>query len=56
MLGWVHDEFQMAVREGLEEDFGKMVVECAARAGEFFKFRCPVGAEFKIGTSWYDTH
>jgi DNA polymerase I-like protein with 3'-5' exonuclease and polymerase domains len=56
LLGWVHDEFQMAVREGLEEDFGKMVVECAARAGEFFKFRCPVGAEYKIGANWCDTH
>lgn len=56
MLGYIHDEIQWAVREGLEEEFGQMVVECAARAGEFFNFKCPIGAEFKVGNDWHDTH
>jgi DNA polymerase I-like protein with 3'-5' exonuclease and polymerase domains len=56
LMGFLHDEQQFAVREGLEEGFGKMVVECAKRAGEFFSFRCPVDAEFKIGANWHDTH
>lgn len=56
LLGYVHDELQFAVREGLEDDFGKMVTECATRAGEFFNFKCRIDAEYKIGNNWYDTH
>lgn len=55
-LGYIHDEVQWAVREGLEEEFGKMVVEMAHRAGEHFNFRCPIDAEFKIGDNWRDCH
>jgi hypothetical protein len=56
LLGWQHDEFQTGVREGLEEEFGKMMVECARRAGEYFNFKCPIDAEFKIGNTWRDCH
>jgi DNA polymerase I-like protein with 3'-5' exonuclease and polymerase domains len=56
LLGFIHDECQLAVREGLEEVFGKMTTECARKAGDHFKFKCPVGAEFKIGSNWKETH
>lgn len=56
LLGFIHDELQFAVREGQEQSFGEMVVECAAKAGEFYKFRCPVGAEYKVGANWCDCH
>lgn len=56
LLGYIHDEMQFAVRDGLEEEFGKMVVECARKAGDFFKFRCPIDAEFKVGANWRDCH
>lgn len=56
MCGWVHDEVQIAVKEAYAEDFGKMVVECAAKAGEFFSFKVPIGAEYCTGSNWADTH
>lgn len=56
LLGYIHDELQWGVREGLEEEFGKMVVECAGRAGVFFNFKCPIDAEFKIGDNWRECH
>lgn len=56
MLGWIHDEIQFAVKEPLAEEFGQAVVDCAAKAGEYFKFNLPIGAEFKIGKNWADTH
>lgn len=56
MLGYVHDEAQMAVRDGLHEEFGQMMVDCAVRAGTFFKFKCPIAAEYKVGMNWFDTH
>jgi DNA polymerase I-like protein with 3'-5' exonuclease and polymerase domains len=56
LLGFIHDELQWAVRDGLEEAFGVMTTECAVRTGEHFDFKCPVGAEYKIGDSWATCH
>jgi DNA polymerase I-like protein with 3'-5' exonuclease and polymerase domains len=56
LLGFIHDEQQFAVREGLEQEFGEMVVMCAQRAGAYFNFKCPVGAEFKVGADWAECH
>lgn len=55
-LGYIHDELQWGVREDIAEEFGQMVVDCAAKAGEYFNFKCPIGAEFKIGMNWKDCH
>lgn len=56
MLGWIHDEVQLAVREDLAEEFGEAVVEAAKAAGDHFKFKLPIGAEFKVGKNWAETH
>lgn len=56
MLGWIHDEIQYAVKEDLAEEFGKAVLDAARRSGEYFNFNLPIGAEFKIGNNWADTH
>jgi DNA polymerase I-like protein with 3'-5' exonuclease and polymerase domains len=56
MLGWIHDEVQIQVKGDYAETFGEKVVTAAEKAGEFFEFRCPISAEFKIGQNWYDTH
>lgn len=56
LLGFIHDELQWGVREDLAEEFGQFVVKAAATAGEHFKFKCPIGAEFKVGLNWADCH
>jgi DNA polymerase I len=56
MLGWIHDEVQLQVKGDYAETFGEKVVTAAEKAGEFFEFRCPISAEFKVGQNWYDTH
>ena len=56
MLGWIHDEVQLQVKGDYAETFGEKVVTAAEKAGEFFEFRCPISAEFKVGRNWYDTH
>jgi DNA polymerase I-like protein with 3'-5' exonuclease and polymerase domains len=56
MLGWIHDEVQLAVKENMADDFGKAVVDCATRAGSYFKFNLPIGAEYSVGMNWAETH
>lgn len=56
MLGWIHDEIQFAVKEDIADDFGKAVVACSGRAGDFFKFNLPIGAEYSVGVNWAETH
>jgi DNA polymerase I-like protein with 3'-5' exonuclease and polymerase domains len=56
LCAWVHDELQIAVKEGLEESVGNIVLEAAKEAGEFFKFRAPITAEYKVGRTWAETH
>jgi DNA polymerase I-like protein with 3'-5' exonuclease and polymerase domains len=56
MLAWVHDELQIAVKEGLEDVVGETCRRAANRAGEFFEFRAPIDAEFKVGSTWAETH
>ena len=56
LLGWVHDEVIIETHPELSEEVGIICVDSAAKAGEFFDFRCPIGAEYKIGMSWADVH
>lgn len=56
MLSWIHDESECQVRPDIADEFGQMMVDCAGKAGEFFKFRCPISAEYKLGKTWADVH
>lgn len=55
-LGWIHDEIQIAVRQGLEDKVGEIVTTCAKEAGKPFGFRVPLASEYKTGRSWADCH
>jgi DNA polymerase I len=56
MVAHVHDEMQFEVRHGLEEIVGSTVVNAMRKAGDHFKFRCPIDGEYKIGSNWKETH
>lgn len=55
-LGWIHDEVQIAVRKGIEEQVGQTAVRMATKVGEDFSFRCPLAAEYRQGSNWAETH
>lgn len=55
-LAWIHDELQLQARKGLGHEIGTIVAGAAPKAGEFFKLRCPIAAEYKVGNSWAETH
>lgn len=56
MVGWIHDEIQGIVDEEYAEEIGKLKVEAMKRVEKFYNFRCPLGAEYKIGNNWSETH
>lgn len=54
---WVHDEAQIAARtEEIAKVIAELAPQMAAKAGEFFNFRCPITGESKIGRNWAETH
>jgi len=55
-VAFVHDELQIEVNEAYAEQVGTIMVESAAQAGIELGFRCPVGAEYKVGRNWAECH
>ena len=52
----VHDEFQFECPPEIAEKAGKAARISIIEAGEYFKLRCPLDGEYKIGQSWRHTH
>lgn len=52
----VHDEWQMECQPDFAEELGQMAVQAIRDAGTFYKLRCPLDGEFKIGPDWSTTH
>lgn len=50
-----HDENQVIAISDPNE-IGKLMVKSIELAGEYYKLRCPLRAEYKIGKTWADTH
>ena len=55
-LGHIHDEIQIAVIKGKEELVGQTATESARKVGEYYQFKCPLAAEYKVGNTWAETH
>ena len=56
VLTWCHDELQVSVTEGLENDTGDRLCRMAEEAGRRLNFRCKVTAEYTVGENWAATH
>jgi DNA polymerase I-like protein with 3'-5' exonuclease and polymerase domains len=56
LVAQVHDEFQVEAPEQFAEAVGHTFRNAIKRAGECFELCCPLDGEFKIGTTWADTH
>jgi len=55
-VGDFHDEGQHEVKEGEVELFSDCAVKAIPKAGIFFKLRCPLEGEVKVGNNWAETH
>ena len=52
----VHDEFQFECPPDIAEIAGLAAKMSIIEAGEYFKLRCPLDGEYKIGRNWKETH
>ena len=55
-VGNVHDEIQSEVVTEQAEKFGWLAVECIKASGLSFDLRCPLDGEYKVGSTWTETH
>jgi len=53
---WVHDEFQWACEPECADFVGQALSECITEAGEKLGLRLKLGAKYKIGETWAQTH
>lgn len=56
ILGWIHDEIQVACRNGLGDRIGRLLTSTAQTAGHPYGFRVRLDSNYKIGSTWADTH
>ena len=52
----IHDEFQIEARPEIADEVGKIAVDSIIEAGLHFRLRVPLGAEFRVGKNWAETH
>ena len=55
-IGNIHDEVQSEVATDQAEKFGWLAVECLKASGIHYNLRCPLDGEYKVGTTWAETH
>ena len=49
---WVHDELVCCCRPEIAKEVGEIMVRQAKEPAEFYGFKVPLDAEYKIGRSW----
>ena len=56
IVAFIHDEVQILVKKGQEDETGRLVQRCMREVEQHFKFRCTLDSEYKYGNNWADTH
>ena len=56
IVAFIHDEVQLIVKEGQEDETGRVIQQCMHRVEEHFNFRCKLDSDYKYGRNWADTH
>tara|TARA_B110000879_G_scaffold20462_1_gene25480 strand:- start:724 stop:2085 length:1362 start_codon:yes stop_codon:yes gene_type:complete len=56
IIGNIHDEIQTEVQATEADVFGRLATSCIEAAGTYFKLNCPLAGEYKVGSTWADTH
>jgi DNA polymerase-1 len=52
----VHDEIQVETLDQTAAEVGDLFRTSLRAAGDFYKFRCPLDTDAKVGANWAETH
>ena len=55
-VAFVHDEIQVLVKKGTEEDVGSIAVNAITEAGKQLHLKVPLTGEYNFGLNWAETH
>lgn len=56
-MAWVHDEVQVSAKnEEIAREVGEITLWAVKRVEEYYSFRCPLDAEYKVGRDWKECH
>jgi len=53
---FIHDEVQMVVKNGYEEQVGRICEEAIKKVEKDVGFKVALEAEYKVGKDWSETH
>lgn len=57
MVGWIHDEVQIACKsKEVADHVGDITGRMAGEAGRAFQTNIPIASDFSVGRTWADTH
>lgn len=56
LLAVVHDESQTEVRPHLTQEYAALTLEKIKESGVYYRLKCPLDGEVKIGSAWSETH
>ena len=52
----VHDEWQIETWHEDVDRLGELAVNAIRLAGDYYKLKCPLDAQYKVGENWSETH
>jgi len=55
-VAFVHDEIQVLVKKGIEDEVGRIAVEAITIAGNLLNLNVPLTGEYNFGSNWAETH
>jgi DNA polymerase I-like protein with 3'-5' exonuclease and polymerase domains len=56
LVASIHDEYQFEVAKKNAQRFGQITKDAMQETQRTLKVRCPLDCEYKIGTTWSETH
>ena len=56
LVASIHDEYQFEVAKKDAQRFGQITKDAMQETEKTLKVKCPLDCEFKIGTTWMETH
>ena len=52
----IHDEWQIESPKENSDAIGTAAVNAIREAGRYYRFACPLDAQYSTGETWADTH